>query len=217
LLKYKFWFSSLIIAGILLIVYNVTNIQHADEVSAIDPVSSEYENYIVSEEPKEITYSEQTSALRYGTSDINTGQKGEKVLFKAEPFQIAETSTSTYQDYTQAGSAIKEIPESIERASAIPVSAERIEFGYQYNSTQLLPVGDQTADVKQLKDPATKKPGKFEFHWPGFNSSLTGEEDYNTLQRFHRKYGCLSRDWHRLRRTGTVINFSICRSFISDN
>jgi hypothetical protein len=179
LLKYKFWFSSLIIAGILLIVYNVTSIQHADEVSAIDPVSSEYENYIVSEEPKEITYSEQTSALRYGTSDINTGQKGEKVLFKAEPFLIAETSKSTYQVDTQVRSAITEIPEIIGRASAIPISSERIDFGYKYNSTQLLPVGDQQADMKLLKDPTTKKPGKFEFHWPGFNSSLTGEEDYN--------------------------------------
>ena len=179
LLKYKFWFSSLVIAGVLVIVYNVTNIQLADEVSAIDPVSSEYANYIVSEEPKEITYSEETSAIRYSISDFITGKEEKSLFHEVTLVRITKSLPATEENYTQAVNAITEIPESIERASVIPVSAERIEFGYQYNSTQLLPVGDQTAEMKQLKDPTSKKPGKFEFHWPGFNSTLTREEDYN--------------------------------------
>ena len=32
LLKYKFWFSGLVIAGVLVIVYKVTNVQLADKV-----------------------------------------------------------------------------------------------------------------------------------------------------------------------------------------
>ena len=50
LLKYKFWLSVLTIAGVLVIVYKVTNILPADKNSAVDPVSSESSNYIASEE-----------------------------------------------------------------------------------------------------------------------------------------------------------------------
>jgi hypothetical protein len=179
LLKYKFWFSGLAMVGVLVLVYRASNVQLADKNSAIDPAFSESVNYPVPENAIEIIYSEKTSALRYGTSDFNTGQEGGEVLIKGEPVLTDETSTSDQRGYIQAGSAITEIPEIIERACAIPVSPERIEFGYSCNSTHLLPVGDQTADVMQLKDPATKKPGKFEFHWPGFNSSLNKEGDYD--------------------------------------
>ena len=179
LLKYKLWLSGLVIGGVLVIVYNVTNIKLADGVSASDPVSSEYANYIVSEEPKEITYSEQTSALSYGTIDISTGQEEKSVFSEVTVVRVTESLPAAYQNYTQAGNTITEIPESIERASVIPVSTVRINFGFQYNSTLLIPIEDRSADIKQLKDPSVKKPGKFEFHWPGFNSSLTKEGDYN--------------------------------------
>ena len=61
-------------------VYKFSNVQLADEVSAIDPVSSKSVNYLVSEEPKEIKYSERTSALRYSMSDIIAGQEEEKTF-----------------------------------------------------------------------------------------------------------------------------------------
>jgi hypothetical protein len=179
LLKYKFWFSSLVIAGVLVIVYNVTNIPHADEVSAIDFVSSEYGNHIVSEEPNEIIYSAETSALKYSISDISIGQEEKSVFPEVTLVRITESLPAAYQNYTQAGNAMTEIPESIERASAIPVSPVRIDFGYKYNSTKLIPIEDQAADIKPSKDPSYNKTGKFEFHWPGFNSSLTKEGDYN--------------------------------------
>jgi|WetSurSiteA1Bulk_404760.scaffolds.fasta_scaffold01145_5 hypothetical protein len=179
LLKYKFWFSGLVITGILVIVYNVTNIRHADEVSAIDPVSSEYANYTVSEEPKEIAYSEKTATLRSSISEISIGQEGKSAFPEVTPVPITESLPATYQNNSQAGNAVTEIPESIERASLIPVSPERIEFDYQYNSTLLIPIEDRSADIKPSKDPSYDKTAKFEFHWPGFNSSLTNEGDYN--------------------------------------
>ena len=71
------------------------------------------------------------------------------------------------------------MPESIERSSVIPVSPERIDFGYQFNNTQPIPIENRAADNKPSKDPSYNKTGKFEFHWPGFNSSLTKEGDYS--------------------------------------
>jgi hypothetical protein len=178
-LKYKFWFSGLVITGILITVYNLTNIQHADGVTAIDPVSSEYVNYALSDNSKEVTYSEKTASLRNGISEISIGQEDKSVFPEVKLVRITESLPATDLDYVQPGRAITEIPESIERASVIPVSPERIDLGYQYNSTLLIPIVDPTADIKQLKDPSVKKTAKFEFHWLDFNSSLTKEGDYN--------------------------------------
>jgi hypothetical protein len=179
LLKYKFWFSGLIITGILVIVYNVINIQLADEVSTNDPVSSESVIYLLSENSKENIYSEKASALRSSISDISTELEEKSMFPEVTLVAITESLPATNQDNTQAASAITEIPESIERASVIPVSPVRIEIGYQYNSTLLNPIEDRAADIKPSKDPSYNKSGKFEFHWPGFNSSLNKEGDYD--------------------------------------
>ena len=179
LLKYKFWFSGFAIVGVLFMVYKLSNEQLADEVSAIDPVSSKSVNYLLSEKSKEVIYSEKTSALRYSMSDISTGQDEKSVFPEVNSVRITEYLPATNQDNTQAGSTMTEIPESIERASVIPVSPERIDIGYQYNSTKLIPIEDRAADINPSKDPAYNKTGKFEFHWPGFNSSLTKEGDFN--------------------------------------
>ena len=129
---------------------------------------------------------------------------------------------------------LTEIPESIERASVIPVSAERIEFGYQYNTTQLIPVEDQTSGYSTIeRSRHTKKPGKFEFHWPGFNSSLTKEGDYNKFIGPNKLAFFYSPEIHysdsignmgvsqgigiSLRRTDTFISFNFRRTFISGN
>jgi hypothetical protein len=179
-LKYKFWLSGVALIGVLVIVYKATNVQLANKNSAIDPESSESANYFVSEKPKEITYSDKTSTLRHSVSDISIGQEEKSVFPEATKIRIAESLPVTYQNNTQAGNSMVEIPESIERASVIPVSPERIDFGNQYNSTLLIPIENRTADIKPSKDPSYKKRGKFEFHWPDFNSSLTKEEeDYN--------------------------------------
>jgi hypothetical protein len=179
LLKYKFWLSGVAIVGLLVTAYKVSNGLHVDVNSVIDPVYFESASYFVTEKPKEITYSEKASALRHNISDIITGQEEKSVFPEVAVVPITESLPATDQDNTQAGSAITEIHESIERASVIPVSPERIEFGYQYNSTLLIPIEDRTADIKPSKDQSYNKTAKFEIHWPGFNSSLTREGDYN--------------------------------------
>ena len=131
LLKYKFWFSGLVIAGVLVIVYKVSNVQLADEVSAINPVSSEFVTYLVSEESKEMASSAMTSVLRYSISDVSTGLDEKSVFPEVTLVPITESLPAAYQNSTQAGNAITEIPESIERASVIPVSPERTDLGYQ--------------------------------------------------------------------------------------
>ena len=98
LLKYKFWFSGLVITGILITVYNVTNIQLADGVSAIDPVSSEYVNYSVSDNSKEVTYSEKTAGLRNGISEISIGQEDKSVFTEVTLVRITESLPATDQD-----------------------------------------------------------------------------------------------------------------------
>ena len=179
LLKYKFWFSGVAIVGVIVIAYKVTNGLHGDGTSVIDPVSIEFASYFATEKPREITYSEKTSASRYNSSDIITGQEEKNVFPEVTLVPITESLPVIDQYNTQAGSAVTELPGSIERASVIPVSPERIEFDYQYNRTLLIPIEDRAADIKPSKDPSYKKTGNFEFYWPGFNSSLTKEEDYN--------------------------------------
>lgn len=179
LLKYKFWFSGLGVIGVLVLVYKVTSVQLVDEVSAIDPVSTESVNYLLSEKPKEIIYSEKTSALRYSTSGISAWQEEKSVFPEATLIRITESLPTAYHNNAQAGNAMTEKPESIERASEIPVSPERTDLGYQYTNAQLIPIENRAVDIKPLKDPSPDKVRKFEFHLPGFNSSLTKEGDYN--------------------------------------
>ena len=179
LLKYKFWLSGLTIVGVIVIAYKVTSVLPGDKNSVIDPVSFEYANYFVTEKPREITYSEKASALRHNISDIITGQEERSGFPEVTPVPITESLPAAHQDYTLAENAITELPESIERASVIPVSTERLDFGYQYNSTLLIPIEDRAADIKPSKDQSVNKSAKFEIHWPGFNSTLTREGDYN--------------------------------------
>jgi hypothetical protein len=178
-LKYKFWLSGVAIIGVLVIVYKAANVQLANKNSAVDPESSESANYFVSEQPKEITYSDKTSTLRYSVSDISSGEEEKNVSSKVATVRPADFFSATYNDYTQTGNAITEMPESIERISIIPVLQEKIDFGYQFNNSRLIPIEYQAEDNQLLKDQSHDKTRKFEFHWPGFNSSLTREEDYN--------------------------------------
>jgi len=179
LLKYKFWLSGLAIVGVIVIAYKVTNVLPGDKNSVIDPVSFQSASYFVIEKPKEIISSEKASVLRHNISDIITGQEEKSVFPEVTLVPITESLPATHQDYTLAENAMTETPESIERASVIPVSTERLDFGYQYNSTLLIPIEDRAADIKPSEDQSFNKTAKFEIHWPGFNSSLTKEGDYN--------------------------------------
>jgi hypothetical protein len=179
LLKYKFWLSGVALLGVLVIVYKVANVQVTYKNSAIDLLSPVSANPIVSGKPKEISYSEKTATLRSSISDISIRQEEKNVSSKVTPCHITNSLPVIYQDFAQSGNSITEMPAGTERASLIPVSPERIEFDYQNKSTLLIPIEDRAADIKPSKDPSYEKTGNLEFHWPGFNSSLTNEEDYN--------------------------------------
>jgi hypothetical protein len=67
-LNYKFYLSCIVIAGLLVIVYMDTNILPADKYPAIDTVFPESSNYSLSEKPKEVGYSAETSVSEQSVS-----------------------------------------------------------------------------------------------------------------------------------------------------
>lgn len=174
LLKYKFWLSVLTIAGVLFIIYRVTDLLPADKNSAVDPLSPESLNYSVSEKLKEITNSEKTSASVNIISDNSIGREEKNISSQVTPARITDTMPAAYQDYIPAENVIAERPERIEKIP-VPVLLEEIDFGNQYNSTQLIPVKYRPQEIQLLKDQAHDKTRKLEFHWPDFNSPVKKE------------------------------------------
>jgi hypothetical protein len=173
--KYKFWLSVLTIAGVLFIVYMATDLLPADKNSAVDPLSPESLNYSVSEKSKEITNSEKTSASGNSISYNSIDEEERNISSKVMPVRITDPLPAAYQDYIPAENAISEGPERIEKIPGL-VLLEEIDFGNQYNSTQLIPVKYRPEEIQLLKDRASNNNNnKLIFHWPDFNSPVKKE------------------------------------------
>ena len=179
LLKYKFWLSVLATAGFLIIGYKVTNIIPADKNSAVDPGSSESANYVESEKPKEMAYSENTSTLKHSISDIDTGQEEKNRFFNVTPVQKTDFLLANYQNYTQNVNVIEEMPDNTEKNSVIPVLLEGMDLGYQYNIAQLIPIEYQAESIQLWEGQTYDKPRRLKFNWPDFNLLLAKEEGYD--------------------------------------
>ena len=178
--KYKFWLSVITITGVLFTVYWISDELPADKNSAVDPVSSESANYFVSEKPKELMDLEKTASLRHGISDIDNSQKEGKISSKVTPVQKTDPFPAVYQDYPQTENTITDIPDREEKNPVIPVLPGRIDFGYHYNPTGLIPIEYQAEDTKSLKaqesnNKSDNNTRKLIFHWPEFNSPIKKE------------------------------------------
>jgi hypothetical protein len=179
LLKYKLLVSDIAIVGVLVMVYNFSNIQPADNNSAIDPMSSENANYFVPEEQKEINYPENRVVSISGTSDIIINKEERNISYNFIPVNVAGINSATYEDYIQTGTTNAEIPASIERDPFNPVSLKGIGFGRQSGIAQLVPIKSQAEEIPGNKSHASGKARNFDFQWPEFNSLFKKEDGYD--------------------------------------
>ena len=170
LLNYRFWLSILTIAGVLFIIYRVTDFLPADKNSAVDPLSPESLNYSVSEKAKEITNSEKTSVSGNSVSYNSIGREERNISSQVTPARITDPLPAAYKDYIPAEYEIAERPERIEKDSGINVLLDVTDFGFQFKTPQLIITKSKAAEIPVLKSPSLYKTRKLEFNWPDFNS-----------------------------------------------
>lgn len=178
-LKYKYWFSGIAISGALLIAFKVTSELPAEKSSVIDPVSSEASNYLVSVKPEEKTYSEKTYTTSPTISDPSIRQEVKNLSSKGTTAPVTDSFLAAYQDNTQTGYAIEEMPGKIEKNPIIPVFIEGQDFGFQTNNSGLIPLKSQAEVIPVLKSSSSKKTAKSEFQWPEFDFIFKKEEGYD--------------------------------------
>jgi len=178
-LKYKFWFSVVFIVGVLIIVNKDTNGLLADNNPAVEPLFSESVNYIMSETPGDFTYFERRAASNPVISNVGISRKGKNISSKATPVLITDSSSDIYLNYIQTGTAIKERSDNIEQNFFIPVLPEGPDLSCQYNISQLIPIKYHADKIPVLKSPSLYRKRKFKFQWPGFNSFVTEEGNYD--------------------------------------
>jgi hypothetical protein len=176
-LKYKFYLSCLVITGLLVIVYMDTNVLPADKYPAIDPVFPESSYYLPSEKPKEIVYSEKTTAIRHSTSDIGIDREGKNITANVIPGQIKNSLSTAYLDNTQIENVIEKRPENIEQNSVFINILEGIDVGCKDNILQLVPIKYQAVEIPVLKSSSSDKTGKIKFQWPGSAVTEVGSYD----------------------------------------
>lgn len=182
LLKYKLWLSVITMAGVLFIIYRVTDLPPADKNSAADPQFSEPGNYIVSEKPKEITYSEKRAN---SISDTGIGREENNITSKDIPVRMRDSLPIIYQDYTSTGNAIVERSGRIEIAYLNPLLPEGLDVRYQFMIPQLLPIKSEVEETPALKSPSfdktTDKTRNYKFQWPELNFITTKDENYKKI------------------------------------
>jgi len=178
-LKYRFYLSSLVITGLLVIVYRDTNVLPADNYPAIDPLFPESSYYIPSEKPKEIGYSEKAASIRHSTSNIGIIREGIDISPKVTPVRTTDYLQVTYQNTTQTVNEFKERPNNIEQNPVFTNMLAGIDVGYQHNIFQLIPIIYQVKEIPLLKSPSFHKTRKFKFLWPGSDFIQTEEGNYD--------------------------------------
>jgi hypothetical protein len=177
LLRFKFWFSVVFIVGVLVLVNKDTDGLLADNNPAVDTVLSEPANFFVSEKTGENVYLKKTTASGPDISSIGVIHEGKNISSKVTSVLITDSLSVTYQNYTQTGYAIREIPDGIEQNPVLPYLLEDIDVGYRYNISHLIPIKSPVEEIPLLKSPSSGRIKKVKLQWPG--SIVTEEGSYD--------------------------------------
>ncbi len=173
--KHRFWLSVFAIAGLLFIVYMVSDLLPADQDSAVDPLAPVSLSYSLSEEAIKTTNSEKTTAAGNSISYNSIGREEKDMTSEFMQARITYPMPVVHKQNIPDENAIAGRSERIEKNSGFHVLLNGTDFGFQLKTPQLIITESKAAEIPVLKSASLNKTRKLEFNWPDFNSPVKKE------------------------------------------
>ena len=180
-LKYRYWFSGIIITGILIVIFRgfspsipveETNVIPQDSGSVYDPESEKTEGVPVPERPV---------ILSHVNSRADTAAGKENISFNYLPIRINDSLPANYDNRIQIKNKIKGIPDSIEIVPARSDFLREKGLGNQSDNSQLIPLQLKSVKVPDLTSHISDRTGKSKLQLPELSSLTT---QYNNYKKF---------------------------------
>jgi hypothetical protein len=192
--KYRYWFTGIVITGILIIVFMVKSPSGPEKEAAVIPQSfdsagsfdsirrSESFNYPEPQKTEEVSAPEKPVILSSVDSKADAAFGKENISFKYLPVHIIDSLPANYGSNIQIENEIPVNPDSIEK---IPAGSDlfRTEgFGDQLNNKPLIPSVIKAVEIPALASRTSDRTRQFKLQLPEFNELSKESKKYNKLE-----------------------------------